>query len=91
MELSLGFLITQHYYSKQYGVSVGGQLIFGLRASLKTPLWIVSIHLFYFPLCVSSLLRRSQHHIARGSQRPSSDQCNRLYSLRSIYVASAHA
>lgn len=81
MKLSLGFLITQHYYSKQYGVSVGGQLIFRLGASLKIPLWIVSIHLFYSPLCMSSLLRRSQDPIARGSQRPSSDQCNRLHSV----------
>lgn len=38
MKLSLGFLIMEHYYSTQYGVSVGGQLILGPGASLWTPL-----------------------------------------------------
>lgn len=37
MKLSLGFLIMEHYYSTQYGVSVGGQLILGPGASLWTP------------------------------------------------------
>lgn len=35
--MSLRFSITKHYYSKQYGLSVGGKLISGCRAALKTP------------------------------------------------------
>lgn len=49
-----------HYYSEQYGVSVGGQLIFGPRSCTEDPLWIVSINLFYSLLCISCVLWRSQ-------------------------------
>lgn len=68
MKLSLGFLIMEHYYSTQYGVSVGGQLIFWAWSLTVDPLWIVSIHLFYSPLCISSLIWISQEAGPHGQR-----------------------
>ncbi len=92
MKLSLGFLITEHYYSKQYGVSVGGQLIFGPRASLRTPFGLGPFICFILcrVLAASFGEVRKLDHIARGSQRPSSDQLNRLCSLWTISIAYTH-
>lgn len=89
MKLSLGFL---HYYSKQYGVSVGGQLIFGPGASMRTPFGLCPFICFILCRVLTASFGgvRKLDHIAKGSQRPSSDPLNRLCLLWTISVAYTH-
>ena len=68
MKLSLGFLITEHYYSKQYGVSVGGQIIFGPGAAPRTPFGLCPFICLILccVLAASNGEVRKLDHIARG-------------------------
>lgn len=87
MKLSLGFfflffLIMEHYFSEQYGLTVGGQLIFGPRSWEPPPPPLVCVHSFVlfsaaYWLCPSE--KPGSWAIARGSKRSSSDQVNRLH------------
>lgn len=74
------FLIMEHYFSEQYGLTVGGQLISGLRRGPSPPL--VCVHSFVlfsavYWLCPSE--KPGSWAIARGFKRSSSDQVNRLH------------
>lgn len=79
----LFFLIMEHYFSEQYGLTVGGQLIFGPQSCAEDPLPpLVCIHSFVlfsaaYWLCPSE--KPGSWAIARGSKRSSSDQVNRLH------------
>lgn len=84
--MSLSFLITKHYYSKQYGLSVGGKLIFGHGAALNTPfgwcpfIWFVFCHV----LVMSPEELIELRHIAGGSQSCSSEQLNKIFTVNTL-------
>lgn len=83
IKLSLGFFINRTLLFQAIWSLCRRPVNFWARSLSEDPLWIVSIHLFYYLLCISSLLWRSQEagpH-GQGLSETLSDRLNRLCSL----------